>query len=63
MIKKALQWLIRRDIVLRGRGKRPDKIYWADKLYARLYGLNDKFYDVGLLEKPFEVIHESNFGF
>ncbi len=43
-MRRILQALIRRDYRLRALCKRPDKVYWADMLYIRLYGLDDGFY-------------------
>ncbi len=38
MLKKYLQFLITKNYKEREKGLLPDKFYWADKLYMKLYG-------------------------
>ncbi len=43
-LKGTLQFLITKNYKMREAGLLPDRLYWADKLYANLYGLDYGFY-------------------
>lgn len=46
--KSELEDLITKNYQKRMKGLLPDKWYWADRLYMRIYGLNTGFYGTHL---------------